>query len=34
MPKFENYFIVEYRYPVKVEDVSTVQEAMSKSNRI
>ena len=34
MPKFENYFVVEYRYPVKVEDVSTVQAAMSKANRI
>lgn len=34
MPKFENYFIVEYRFPVIVEDVSTVAEAVSKANRI
>lgn len=34
MPKFENYFIIEYRYAVKVEDVSNIQEAMSKANRI
>ena len=34
MPKYENYYVVEYRFPVKVEDVSTVQEAMSKGNRI
>jgi hypothetical protein len=34
MPKFENYFVVEFRYPVIVEDVSTVAEAVSKANRI
>lgn len=34
MPKFENYYIVEYRFPVKVEDVSSVQESLSKANRI
>lgn len=34
MPKFENYFVVEYRFPVKVDDVSTIHEAMSKANRI
>lgn len=34
MPKFENYFVVEFRFPVIVEDVSTVAEAVSKANRI
>lgn len=34
MPRFENYFVVEFRFPVMVEDVSTVAEAVSKANRI
>ena len=34
MPKYENYFVVEFRFPVVIEDVSTVAEAMSKANRI
>lgn len=34
MPKYENYFVVEFRFPVTVEDVSTVAEAVSKANRI
>jgi hypothetical protein len=34
MPKYENYFVVEFRFPVIVEDVSTVAEAVSKANRI
>lgn len=34
MPKFENYFVVEYRFPIKIDDVSAVQEVMSKANRI
>lgn len=34
MPRYENYFVVEFRFPVVVEDVSTVAEAMSKANRI
>lgn len=34
MPRYENYFIVEFRFPVIVEDVSTVSEAVSKANRI
>lgn len=34
MPKYENYFIVEFRFPVIVEDVSTPAEAVSKANRI
>lgn len=34
MPRYENYFVVEFRYAVIVEDVSTVTEAVSKANRI
>lgn len=34
MPKYENYFIVEFRFPVIIEDVSTPAEAVSKANRI
>ena len=34
MPRYENYFVVEFRFPVMVEDVSTVAEAISKANRI
>ena len=34
MPRYENYFVVEFRFPVMVEDVSTVAEAVSKANRI
>lgn len=34
MPRYENYFIVEFRFPVVVEDVLTPAEAVSKANRI
>jgi hypothetical protein len=34
MPKFDNYFVVEFRIPVRVDDSSSVQEALSKANRI
>lgn len=34
MPKFDKYFVVEYRVPIKVDDVSSIQEALSKSSRI
>ena len=34
MPRYENYFIVEFRFPVMIEDTSTVAEAISKANRI
>jgi hypothetical protein len=34
MPKFDNYYIVEYRFPVRVDDTSTVIEAVSIANRI
>lgn len=34
MPKFDNYYIVEYRYAIRVDDVSTVTEAVGFANRI
>lgn len=34
MPRYENYFVVEFRFPVIVEDVSSPAEAVSKANRI
>lgn len=34
MPRYENYFVVEFRFPVIIEDTSTVAEAISKANRI
>ena len=34
MPRYENYFVVEFRFPVVIEDVSTVPEALSKANRL
>jgi hypothetical protein len=34
MPKFDGYFVVEYRIPIRVDDVSSVQEVMSKASRI
>lgn len=34
MPKFDKYFVVEFRLPVRVEDISSVQEAVSLANRI
>jgi len=34
MPKFNNYYIVEYRYAIRVDDVGTVTEAVSIANRI
>jgi len=34
MPKFDEYFVVEFRIPIRVDDVSSVQEAISKANRI
>ena len=34
MPKFDNYYIVEYRYAIRIDDTSTVMEAVSKANRI
>jgi len=34
MPKFDSYYIVEYRYAIRIDDTATVMEAMSKANRI
>jgi hypothetical protein len=34
MPKFDNYYIVEYRYAVRIDDIETVAEAVSVANRI
>jgi hypothetical protein len=34
MPKFDKYFVVEYRIPIKVDDVNSIQEALSKASRI
>lgn len=34
MPKFDNYFVVEFRIPIRVDDSSSVHEAISKANRI
>ena len=33
MPKFGNYFVVEFRFPIKVDDVNTVQEAVSRAKQ-
>jgi len=34
MPKFDKYFIVEFRIPIRVDDVDSVMEAVSMANRI
>jgi hypothetical protein len=34
MPKYQNYFIVEYRIPIRVDDVATVAEAVSRAKKI
>lgn len=34
MPKFDKYYVIEYRFPVKVEDTETVIEAASKAARM
>lgn len=34
MPKFDKYFVVEYRIPIKIDDVNSIQEALSKASRI
>jgi hypothetical protein len=34
MPKYQKYFIVEYRIPIKIEDVETVAEAVSRAKKI
>lgn len=34
MPKHNEYFIVEYRFPIKIESVKSVQEAMSMASQV
>ena len=34
MPKFNKYFVVEFRYPIKVDNVNSVQEAVSLAAQI
>lgn len=33
MPKHNEYFIVEYRFPIKIDSVNSVQEAMSMASQ-
>ena len=34
MPKYNKYFIVEFRYPIKVDGINSVQEAVSLAAQI
>lgn len=34
MPKHNEYFIVEYRFPIQVDNINTVQEAVSMAGQI
>lgn len=34
MPKYNKYYIVEFRYPIKISDVNSVQEAVSMASQI
>jgi len=34
MPKYRKHFVVEYRIPIDVDDVDTVQEAVTRAKRI
>lgn len=34
MPKYKNYYIVEYRIPIQIDDIGSVQEAMSRAKQI
>lgn len=34
MPKYNKYYIVEYRIPVTIDDVDTVTEAVSRARKI
>lgn len=34
MPKYGDYFVVEFRLPIRVDSVGTVQEATTYANRI
>jgi hypothetical protein len=33
LPKHKEYFIVEYRFPIKIDSVNSVQEAMSMASQ-
>lgn len=34
MPKHNQYYVVEYRFPIKIDSVASVQEAMSIASQI
>lgn len=34
MPKHNEYFIVEYRFPIKIDSVNSVQEAISMASQV
>lgn len=34
MPKYDEYYVVEFRMPIRVESVSSIQEAMSRAHKI
>lgn len=34
MPKHNEYFIVEYRFPIKIDSVNGVQEAISMASQV
>lgn len=34
MPRHNEYFIVEYRIPIKIDSVNSVQEAVSMASRV
>ena len=34
MPKYGNYFVVEFRFPIQVDTVNSVQEALSIAGQI
>lgn len=34
MPKHNEYFIVEYRFPIKIDSVNSVQEAVSMASQV
>jgi hypothetical protein len=34
MPKFDQYYIVEYRVAIRVDNVGSIQEAVSRSSKI
>lgn len=34
MPRHNEYFIVEYRFPIKIDSVNSVQEAISMASQV